>query len=244
LIIYGKNPVKEFLVQPSSEIEEVFVSNEIARDSLKDITKLAEEKGVKISYLARYDLTKISKTSSHQGIAARISEFRYRDVSEILNTRTRKGEKLLILILDHIEDPQNLGAIVRTVNVLGAHGVIIPKDRSASVTPAVVKASAGAVIYVPISKVVNIVRIIRELKDRGIWIIGSDLDSPKTIHDEQLGELDLALVVGSEGKGLKRLVKKECDFLLSIPQVGEVSSLNASVAAGIMIYGIMRQRKK
>ncbi|MFQ5787649.1 MAG: TrmH family RNA methyltransferase, partial [Thermodesulfobacteriota bacterium] len=185
MIIYGKNPVREFLLQPSSYIEEVFLSNEIDRDSIREIIQLAEKNRIKISYLTRYDLTKISETNSHQGIAARISEFKYKDVSEILDIVTQKGEKLLILILDHIEDPQNLGAIIRSVNVLGAHGVIIPKDRSASVTPAVVKASAGAVSYVPISKVVNIVRVIRELKNKGIWIVGAELASPKLIHDEE-----------------------------------------------------------
>jgi len=244
LIIYGKNPVKEFLLRPSSNIGEVFVSNEIRRDSIREIIQLAEKKGIKISYLSKHDLNRISKTISHQGIAARISEFRYEDVSEILDVGTRKGEKLLILVLDHIEDPQNLGAIIRSVNVLGAHGVIIPKDRSASITPAVIKASAGAANYVAISRVVNIVRVIRELKDKGIWIVGAELASPKSIHEEELGGLDLALVIGGEGRGLKRLVKKECDFLLSIPQIGEIASLNASVAAGIMIYEIVRQRKK
>ena len=158
MIIYGKNPVKEFLLRPSSNIGEVFVSNEIKRDSIREIIQLAEKEGIKISYLSKHDLNRISKTISHQGIAARISEFRYKDVSEILDVGTRKGEKLLILVLDHIEDPQNLGAIIRSVNVLGAHGVIIPKDRSASITPAVIKASAGAANYVAISRVVNIVR--------------------------------------------------------------------------------------
>jgi 23S rRNA (guanosine2251-2'-O)-methyltransferase len=147
------------------------------------------------------------------------------------------------LILDHIEDPQNLGAMIRTVNVLGAHGVVIPKDRSASVTPAVIKASAGATSFIPVARVINIVSVMKELKKKGLWIVGADQSAPKAVFEEDLGRLDLALVIGSEGKGLGRMVREECDFLVSIPGVGEVSSLNASVAAGIMIYEVMRQRR-
>ncbi len=150
---------------------------------------------------------------------------------------------MLAVIIDNIEDPQNLGAIIRTVNVLGAHGVIIPKDRAAGVTPSVVKSSAGATGFVPVSKVVNLAATIRDLKKENIWVAGADPEAPKSIFEEDLGRLDLALVIGNEGRGLTRIVKGECDFLLSIPNLGEVSSLNASVAAGIMIYEVVRQRR-
>jgi 23S rRNA (guanosine2251-2'-O)-methyltransferase len=243
LIIYGKNPVREFLSQNSTKIEELFVSSGIRSSSVVGITKLAEDRGIKVSYLPKLDLAKLTKTNSHQGIAARIPDFEYQNVSELLEHCERRREKLLIVVLDHIEDPQNLGAIIRTVNVLGAHGIIIPKDRSASITPAVIKASAGAVNFVRIARVVNIVRVIRELKTKGIWVVGAEPQASKPIYDEDLYDLDLVLVIGSEGMGLKRMVKKECDYLLSIPTGGEVSSLNASVAAGLMIYEITRQRR-
>jgi len=243
LIIYGKNPVKEAISQTLSKIEEILISQELEKERISDIIRLAREKNVKVSFLPRDAISRITGTSSHQGIAARISEFEYNNVDNILSNAKKKGERLLIILLDHIEDPQNLGAIIRTVNVLGAHGVIIPKDRAASVTPAVVKASAGAVSFVPIARVVNLVITIRDLKKKGVWIVGADPSAPKSVFAEELGALDLALVVGSEGKGLTRLVREECDFLVSIPNLGEVSCLNASVAAGIMIYEILRQRK-
>lgn len=243
MIIYGKNPVKEAISQTLSKIEEILISQELEKERISDIIRLAREKNVKVSFLPRDAISRITGTSSHQGIAARISEFEYNNVDNILSNAKKKGERLLIILLDHIEDPQNLGAIIRTVNVLGAHGVIIPKDRAASVTPAVVKASAGAVSFVPIARVVNLVITIRDLKKKGVWIVGADPSATKSAFEEELGTLDLALVIGSEGKGLTRLVREECDFLVSIPNLGEVSCLNASVAAGIMIYEIVRQRR-
>jgi 23S rRNA (guanosine2251-2'-O)-methyltransferase len=242
LIIYGKNPVKEAIYQPSSKIEEILISADGEKEKASEILKLAREKKIKISFLPREALSRISGTSHHQGILARVSEFEYKEVDQILSYAKKKGERLFLVILDHIEDPQNLGGIIRTVNVLGAHGVVIPKDRAASVTPSVIKASAGAVGFVRIAKVVNLVATIRDLKKSGVWIAGADPSVSKSVFEEELGGLDLALAIGGEGKGLKRLIREECDFLVSIPGVGEVSSLNASVAAGIMIYEIMRQR--
>lgn len=243
MIIYGKNPVKEALAQPSSQVEEVLISEEGKKDRTSDILKLAKEKNIKISFLPREALSRISGTSHHQGIVARIPEFEYQDVERILDRAKTKRERLLTVILDHIEDPQNLGAIIRTVNVLGGHGVIIPKDRAAGVTPSVIKSSAGATSFVPVSRVVNLVATVRDLKKEDVWVVGADREASKSVFEEDLGRLDLALVIGSEGRGLTRLVKGECDFLVSIPNPGEVASLNASVAAGIMIYEVMRQRR-
>jgi 23S rRNA (guanosine2251-2'-O)-methyltransferase len=243
LIIYGKIPVREFLLQPSSKIVEVFISSEIKRADMVDLLRLAQHRCIKITYLSRDSLSKTARTDSHQGVAARLSDYDYVGVSEISRKAKERGENLLVVILDHLEDPQNFGAIIRSVYVLGAHGIIIPKDRSVSVTPAVVKTSAGTASAIPISMVTNIVRVINELKKSGIWIVGADPSAETSISDQDLVGLDIALVIGSEGKGLKRLVKEECDFLLSIPTI-EVSSLNASVAAGIMIYEIQRQRKR
>jgi 23S rRNA (guanosine2251-2'-O)-methyltransferase len=243
LIIYGKNPVREFLVQPSSNILEVFVASEIKRADISELLRLAEGRGIKVTYLSRESLSKTARTTSHQGVAARLSDYAYAAVSEISRKAKERGENLLVVILDHLEDPQNFGAIIRSVCVLGAHGIIIPKDRSVSVTPAVVKTSAGTASAVSVSMVTNIVRVMDELKKSGIWIVGADPSADKSIADQDLVGLDIALVIGSEGKGLKRLVRDECDFLVSIPTIGGLS-LNASVAAGIMIYEIQRQRKR
>lgn len=243
MIIYGKNPVKEAISQSSYKLEEIFISQVIGRERVSEIVTLARGKGVKVSFLPREAISRISGTSHHQGIAARVIEFEYQTVEEILAKAEKNRERLLVVILDHIEDPQNLGAIIRTVNVLGAHGVIIPKDRAASVTPAVIKASAGAAGLVPIARVVNLTMVIKDLKKKGVWILGADPSASKSLFEEELGAMDLALVVGSEGKGLTRLVREGCDFLVSIPNLGDVSCLNASVAAGIMIYEILRQRR-
>lgn len=243
MIIYGKNPVREFLRQPSCNILELYISSEIKRPDIRDLLSLAEQRGIKVTYLSRESLSKIAKTSSHQGVAARMSDYYYVAVSEILSKAKQRGESLLVVILDHLEDPQNFGAIIRSVHVLGAHGIIIPKDRSVAVTPAVVKTSAGTASAVSISMVTNIVRVINDLKKSGVWIVGADPSADKSISDQDLVGLDIALVVGSEGKGLKRLVRGECDFLASVPTTAALP-LNASVAAGIMIYEIQRQRKR
>ncbi|HSE83718.1 MAG TPA: 23S rRNA (guanosine(2251)-2'-O)-methyltransferase RlmB [Thermodesulfobacteriota bacterium] len=243
MIIYGKNAVREALAQPSAYVEEVLISEEGKKDRTSEIVKLAREKNVKVSFLPREALSRVSGTPHHQGVAAKIPEFEYQGVDSILSRAKAKGERLLAVILDHIEDPQNLGAIIRTVNVLGGHGVIIPKDRAAGVTPSVVKASAGATGFVPISRVVNLAATIRDLKEENIWVVGAERGASKSVFEEDLSKVDLAIVIGNEGKGLTRLVREECDFLLTIPNLGEVSSLNASVAAGIMIYEVVRQRR-
>ena len=242
MIIYGKNPVSELLLNPSSEIEELYYSRDDKRKDTAEIIRTAKSRGIKTSNLSKGDLSKLCETNSHQGIAARVKDFEYRELAETISNAGEKGEQLLLIILDHLEDPQNLGAIIRTADVLGAHGVVIPKDRAASVTPAVIKASAGAAHHVPITRVVNLGTVLRDLKKQGVWIVGADSSSSKSLPKEDFSSLDIALVIGSEGKGLGHKIKSECDFLVSIPQKGKVSSLNASVAAGIMIYEIMRQR--
>lgn len=243
MIIYGKNPIKEAIYWNSSKVEEILISDHGEKERVSEILELAREKKIKVSFLPREALLRISGTSHHQGVVARVSEFEYKGVEQILKYAKEKGERLFLVILDHIEDPQNLGAIIRTVNVLGVHGVVIPKDRAVSVTSSVIKASSGAAGFVQIARVVNLVTTIRDLKKKGVWIAGADPSASKSVFEEDFGGLDLALVIGGEGKGLKRLVREECDFLVCIPGVGEVSSLNASVAAGIMICDIMRQRR-
>ena len=242
MIIYGKNPVSELLLNPSSEIEEIFLYGDDRRSNTSEILNAAKGRGIRISNISKEDLSKLCQSTSHQGIAARIKDFKYHELADTISQAKERGDHLCLVILDHIEDPQNLGAIIRTVDVLGAHGVVVPKDRAAPVTPAVVKASAGAVNHVPISRVVNLNVVIRDLKKQGVWIVGADSSSSISVNQEDFKNLDIALVIGNEGRGIGHTIKKECDFLVSIPQSGVVSSLNASVAAGIMIYEIMRQR--
>lgn len=242
MIIYGKNPVNEVLSDPLSGIDEIIINKDAKSDKPSDIVKLAKVRGVKVSYLPREALTRLTGTPSHQGVAARVQEFKYSDVSRILKKAKDKGESPLLVILDHIEDPQNLGAIIRTVNFLGAHGVVIPKDRAAPVTPSVSKSSSGAVNHVHIARVVNLSSVIRDLKKNGVWIVGADAASTKSVYNEDFRNLDIALVIGSEGRGLAKSIREACDFLVSIPKSGEIASLNASVAAGIMLSEIMRQR--
>jgi len=244
LLIYGKNPVRELLSDPGSKIEEVLLSQDAKRDGNSEIFSLAKKRKIKVKLLPKDALTRMTGTLNHQGAAARVPEHEYAGVDRILDEARKKGGKLLVVILDHIEDPQNLGAIIRTVDVLGGHGVIIPKDRAASVTPAVMKASAGAVNHVLISRVTNISSVIEDLKGKGVWIVGADATASKPVYEEDLTGLDIALIIGSEGRGLGQKVKKKCDFLVSIPQSGNVSSLNASVSAGIMIYEILSQSRR
>lgn len=241
MIIYGKNPVIELLSNPSSEIEELYVSRNDKSLEASEILKSAKSRRIRTSSLTKESLSELCDTHSHQGIAALIKDYEYHNLANIISRTKEKGEELLLIILDHLEDPQNLGAIIRTADVLGAHGVVIPKDRAASITPAVVKASAGAVSHMPISRVVNLAKVIRDLKKEGVWIVGAD-SSSRSVNQQDLKNLDIALVIGNEGKGLAQNIKSECDFLVSIPQRGKVSSLNASVAAGVLMYEIIRQR--
>lgn len=242
MIIYGRNPVKELLSQPDSGIEEILISKDGRKEGSSEIFNLAKERGVKITLLPKEAISRITGTTSHQGVAARIADFEYSSLESILTLAESGGDRLLVVLLDHIEDPQNLGAIIRTVDVLGAHGVVIPKDRAASVTPAVVKASSGAVNHVLIARVVNLSATIGVLKKKGVWIVGADPGAPVPVYGEDLGKVDVGLVIGSEGRGLGQKVKEQCDFLVTVPQAGKVASLNASVSAGILIYEIMRQR--
>lgn len=184
------------------------------------------------------DISKLCKSTKHQGLAAEVKDFQYTDFDEYIKAGKKDNSNNIVLILDHIEDPHNLGAVIRSVNVLGAHAVVIPKDRSAEVTPGVVKASAGAVNYVPVIREVNLSRVVDKFKQSGYWIVGADQNAIKDIHTEDFSGRDIAIIMGSEGKGLGSALKKQCDYLVKIPQYGDVSSLNVSVAAGILIYQI------
>ncbi len=236
-IIYGRNPVLEAL-ESDIKLESLLIQNGL-EGSVKKIIGKARDKGVRIKYGSKRDLDRVSE-AAHQGVIAFIEMYRYSSLEDIFDKAEASGEKPFVIILDGIEDPHNLGAIIRTAEAAGVHGIIIPANRSASVTETAVKTSAGAVFHMPVAKVTNIAKTIDILKDKGLWIYGLDMDGNDYYTEDMTG--GAAIVVGSEGKGLGRLVKEKCDVILSIPMQGKVNSLNASNAAAIVIYEVRKQR--
>ena len=238
-IVEGRNPIIEALKNNRS-IEKIMVNKASKEGSIKKILAMAKENKVIIQEVDRHKLDEMSESHAHQGVIAITSDYRYYDLDEILEIPKERGEDPFFIILDGITDPHNLGSIIRTADAVGAHAVIIPKRRSVQITPIVAKASAGAVEYLPVCKVTNIVNTIKALKENGLWIAAVDMDG-QTFYQQNLGG-PLGLVVGSEGEGISRLVKQNCDFTVSMPMSGNVTSLNASVAGGILLYEVYRQR--
>ncbi|MBE7020824.1 MAG: 23S rRNA (guanosine(2251)-2'-O)-methyltransferase RlmB [Ruminococcaceae bacterium] len=238
--IYGRNPVSE-LIKSGGDIDKLYVNKELMDGSLRSIVKMAQEKRIIISYCTREKLDELSETTKHQGIVALVPQTEYASVEDILAYAHKKNEAPFIFILDEIEDPHNLGAIIRTANVCGAHGVVIPKRRSATVNGTVAKASAGAVSSTLIARVNNISNTIAALKKENIWIYGMEADGDKMYYEHDLTGA-IAIVVGSEGFGMSQLVRKSCDFTVKIPVLGTVNSLNASVATGVVAFEALRQR--
>ena len=238
--IYGRNPVSE-LIKSEKDIDKIYVNKELMDGSLRSIIKMAQDRKIIVSYCTREKLDEMSETTKHQGIMAVIPQTEYASVEDILKLADEKGEAPFIFILDEIEDPHNLGAIIRTANVCGAHGVIIPKRRSATVNGTVAKASAGAVSSTLVARVNNISATIEELKKKNVWVYGMEADGDKMYYEHDL-KGSIAIVVGSEGFGMSRLVRKSCDFIVKIPVKGTVNSLNASVAAGVVAFEALRQR--
>lgn len=237
--IEGRNPVIEAL-NGDRNIDKIMIAKGTKEGSIKKIEAMAKDKNIIIQYVDRKKLDEISESHSHQGVIAMGSDYRYYELDELIEIPKEKGEDAFFIILDEITDPHNLGSIMRTADAVGAHGVIIPKRRSVSITPVVAKASAGAVEYVPLCKVTNIVSAINELKEKGVWIAAADVDGENYYKKDLNGPI--AIVVGSEGFGISRLVKENCDFTVNIPMVGKVTSLNASVASSILLYEIFKQR--
>jgi 23S rRNA (guanosine2251-2'-O)-methyltransferase len=237
--IEGRNPVIEAL-RGDRNIDKIMIASGAKEGSIKKIIAMAKDKGIVIQYVDRKKLDEISESHSHQGVIAMGSNYRYYELDEILNIAKDKGEDSFIIILDEITDPHNLGSIMRTADAVGAHGIIVPKRRSASITPVVAKASAGAVEYVPVCKVTNIVNTIKKLKEEGIWIAAADMEGENYYKKDLTGPI--GIVIGSEGFGISRLVKEKCDFTVRIPMVGKVTSLNASVASSILLYEVFKQR--
>ncbi len=240
-IIHGAHPIYQALKAHRSQIKRIIILRRRDRKPLMEILRLAEERGVSIQWVDRDHLTRMAKTTSHQGIVAQMDDFKYVEPSDIVHRWKTTDKKALLLIVDSVEDPQNLGGLIRTANAFGVHGVVIPKDRATPITPIVIKVSVGASFHTPIARVTNIVSCLEFLKKSGIWILGAEAGAEHPIYDCDL-DLDLAIVIGSEGRGIRPLVKKKCDFLASIPLCGEITSLNASVAGALVMYEVLRQR--
>lgn len=237
-LIVGRNPVMEALKSGSS-IDTIYVNSE-AGGSIGSITRIAKERGIVIKNVSDQKLTQMCKGASHQGIIASGACAEYVTVEDILAISAKKGTKPFIIICDEIEDPHNLGAIIRTAEAAGADGVIIPKRRSASLNATVYKTSAGAASWLPVARVANLGAAIDTLKENGVWIYGTDASGDEYTETSFTGSI--ALIIGSEGFGMGRLIKDKCDFLVKLPMNGKITSLNASVAAGIFMYEAVRQR--
>ena len=236
--IAGRNPVIEAL-KSGRDIEKILLV-EGTKGRADDIVALARKRKVPFSFVAREKIDKLAETKNHQGVLAFVSAYQYSTIDDVFNLAEERGEDPFIVILDDIEDPHNLGAIIRTCECAGAHGVIIPKRRAAGLTETVVKASAGAIEYMPVVRVSNISATIDELKKRGLWIAACDMGENMYYEADLKGPV--GVVIGNEGSGISRLVGEKCDFTVSIPMKGEINSLNASNAAAIVIYEIRRQR--
>lgn len=237
--IVGRNPVIEALRAGRTINKIVFAKG--VTGSVKEIMALAKEQKIPVQEADRVYFEKIAPGLNHQGVVALVSAKEYVEVDDILNAAVERGEPPFILILDELEDPHNLGAVLRTAEAAGVHGVIIPKRRAVGLNSTVAKASAGAIEYVPVARVNNLVQTIEELKKKGCWVAGADGDAPEVYWQTDL-KGPIAIVIGSEGKGLGRLIKEKCDFLIRLPMKGQIGSLNASVAASLIVYEVLRQR--
>jgi len=237
--IFGRNPVLE-LLRSDKSINKILIAAGTEKGPIQEIVKLAKQKRITLQQVERSHLDKMFSGENHQGVAALASAADYVEWQDIVERAREKNEDPLIIILDEIEDPHNLGAILRTADAAGAHGVIIPKRRAVPLTEGVAKASAGAVEYVPVARVANIVQTMEQLKKEGCWIVGTSLQG-KVLYEQDL-KGPLVVVVGSEGSGLGKLTEEKCDFLVTIPMQGKINSLNASVATGVVLYEALRQR--
>ena len=238
--VEGRNSVTE-LLKSGKDINKLYVQKGEKHGSINEIIKLAKQNKVVITELDRAKLDQMSESHNHQGVIAIVPPYEYCDVDEILEYAKSKNESPFILILDGIEDPHNLGSIIRTAECSGVHGIIIPKRRSVQVNATVNKTSAGAAQYVKVARVNNLTETIKYLKENDVWIYGTDIEG-KCYYNEQKYNSGVAIVIGSEGFGMSRLVKENCDFLVKIPMVGKINSLNASVSAGILMYEVFNQR--
>lgn len=240
--VYGVNPVLEALRVRSDEVERLFITEgQLGSKAAAEILSRARDAGIRVERVTRERLGTLAEGGVHQGVVAELRGFEYAELSDVLEAAKASGRPPLIVVLDGIQDPHNLGAIIRSAHALGAHGVVMGKDRAVPVTGVVSKASAGAVEHCPIARVVNISRALEELKEEGVWVAAADVEATEPLWKARL-DGPLAIVVGAEGAGVREGVLKHCDFRLRIPMAGQVGSLNASVSAAILLYEVARQR--
>ena len=237
--IEGRNAVIE-AYRAGRTIEKLYLLEGPAEGAMQTVLRLARDHHTPVRFLTRQRLDQLSQTGRHQGVIAQAAAFQYAEIDDLFAKAAEKGEDPFFVLLDQIEDPHNLGAIIRTANLAGAHGVIIPKDRAVGLTATAAKASAGAIHYTPVVKVTNLARTMEDLKKRGLWFVCADMDGTPMTQLSMTGPI--GLVIGAEGSGVSRLVREKCDMTASIPMKGEIDSLNASVAAGVLMYEILRQR--
>lgn len=238
-LIIGKHPVNE-AIQSGREINKVWI-NKQSQSFSQDFINKVKERGITVQFVPKQKLDQLAQSSQHQGIVASIAAYEYAELDDLFALSKKKGEIPLFLLLDGVEDPHNLGSILRTADAVGAHGVIISKRRAVGLTQTVAKASTGAIEYIPVARVTNLARTMEDLKERGVWFAGTAVEAKQDFRQLETN-LPLCLVIGNEGKGISRLVQEKCDFLVSIPMSGHVTSLNASVASSLLMYEVFRKR--
>lgn len=237
--IIGKNPVIE-AIKSNRDINKIIIAEGSQKGQMQQVIGLAKESNVLVQFVPKKKIDQLVD-GNHQGVIAQVAAYQYAELDDLFRTAEEKNETPFFILLDEIEDPHNLGSIMRTADAVGAHGIIIPKRRAVGLTATVAKASTGAIEYIPVVRVTNMSRTIDELKERGIWIAGTDAKG-KEDYRQFDGNIPLGLVIGSEGKGMGRLIRDKCDFLIQLPMAGHVTSLNASVAAALLMYEVYRKR--
>ena len=240
-ILSGKNPVLEAL-RAGREMNKVWIAEGVKKAGITEIMELAKAAGIIVQFVPKNKVEQLTDGANHQGIAASVAAYRYAEIDELFELAASRNEDPFFLILDELEDPHNLGSILRTADATGVHGVIIPKRRAVGLTGVVAKTSTGAIEHVPVARVGNLAQTVEDLKKRGLWIAGTDAKGSSD-YRRMDAKLPLAIIIGSEGKGMSRLLKEKCDFLYHMPMVGQVTSLNASVAAAILMYEVLRNRQ-
>ncbi|ASV67672.1 23S rRNA (guanosine(2251)-2'-O)-methyltransferase RlmB [Cytobacillus sp. FSL W7-1323] len=237
--IIGKNAVIEAL-KSERDMNKIMVAEGSQKGQMQQVVGMAKEAGVLVQFVPKKKLDQM-ELGNHQGVVAQVAAYQYAELDDLFKKAENSGQAPFFLLLDEIEDPHNLGSIMRTADAVGAHGIIIPKRRAVGLTATVAKASTGAIEHIPVARVTNLARTIDELKERGVWIAGTDA-SGKQDYRQLDGVMPIGLVIGSEGKGMGRLIRDKCDFLISLPMAGKVTSLNASVAAALLMYEVYRKR--
>ncbi|GAB6992513.1 23S rRNA (guanosine(2251)-2'-O)-methyltransferase RlmB [Paenibacillus pini] len=241
-LIAGKHSVTEAM-RSGRTINKIWIAENAQKHLTLPIVAEAKKLGIVIQQVDRRKLDQLTPDVQHQGVVAQVAPYAYAEVDDLLLAAEAKGEAPFLIILDEIEDPHNLGSILRTADCTGAHGVIVPKRRSAQITATVSKTSAGAVEYVPVARVTNLSQTMDQLKEKGVWIVGTDLEAVQDMYETNVFDGPVAIVIGNEGKGIGRLIREKCDVLVKLPMSGRINSLNASVAAGVVMYEVLRRRR-